>query len=247
MIQSQLLANSGTPLLAVGILKPKLLRQSPPDHAQLLRRIDWRFLLPDPALHHVAYIGGNDGTLLSALQTFSESLTTIPVPQRSDSLSRARSFFDLVVLRSTNPQDVALASKILTSDAYLYWEYDRRSALPADDPNIRGWWSEAKRWVMRPLRVNLSHTKKFVDTLNLSGFCDIEVHWHRPNFDDCLEIIPLHGGLAIKYVFSRNKRTLKGQMESFAGGSLSQIGLLPRLIPCFSLVARKSSQANKAA
>ena len=136
---------------------------------------------------------------------------------------------------------------MLTSDGYLYWEYDRRSALPADDPNIRGWWSEAKRWVMRPLRVNLSHTKKFVDTLNLSGFCDIEVHWHRPNFDECRELIPLGCESTLEYVFSRNKRVLKDRMESLTGKLIFRTGLLPRLIPCLSLVARKSSPASEAA
>ena len=247
MAATQLLATSGTPLLAAGILKPSLIRQSSSNHAQLLRRIDWRFLMPDPALRHAAYIGSYDEMLLSALQKFSESLTTFPTPPRLESSSGEPSVFDLVVLRSTNPQDVARASKILTSDAYLYWEYDRRSALPADDPNIRGWWSEAKRWVMRPLRVNLSHTKKFVDTLNLSGFCDIEVHWHRPNFDECRELIPLGCESTLEYVFSRNKRVLKDRMESLTGKLIFRTGLLPRLIPCLSLVARKSSPASEAA
>jgi len=233
--------------LASGTLEPHRAQKIQPNESQLLRRIDWRFLLPDPALRRVAYIGKKGGRLLWALQTFSESLTTFPVPPRSETLSEESAVFDLVVLRSTNRQHVLPASRMLTSEGYFYWELDRRDYLPDSGNDRHGWRAIAPRRVLRLLRSNLSHTKKYVDVLELSGFCDIEVQWHRPNFEECLELIPLHRETTLEYVFSRNTKSLKGRMEFFLGRGLMQIGLLARLIPCFSLVARKSSPMRDAA
>lgn len=41
----------------------------------LSRRLDWRFLLPDPTLNHVAYLGPSSSALLQALQRFSREMT----------------------------------------------------------------------------------------------------------------------------------------------------------------------------
>jgi hypothetical protein len=46
----------------------------------VVRRIDWRFLLPDPTLSQVAHIGPAQTTLLESLRLFSESLTVIGMP-----------------------------------------------------------------------------------------------------------------------------------------------------------------------
>jgi hypothetical protein len=42
----------------------------------LSRRLDWRFLLPDPTLNRVAYVGPESSSLLPALQRFSRELVT---------------------------------------------------------------------------------------------------------------------------------------------------------------------------
>jgi len=239
---TRLSTTSETPLLAAGIFK-----QSSPNHAQLLRRIDWRFLLPDPTLRRVAYVGSYDEVLLSALQTFSQSLITLHDSQQLETSSAERSAYDLLVLRSTNPQDVMRANQMLTSGGYLYWEIDRRAALPSDEPNARSGWKKAVRWINRRLQPRMSPYKKYVAALEFWSFSDIEVHWHRPDFENCLEFIPLDRKPALQHVFSRNNGSLKDRISSMVGRSLVKMGLLPRLIPCFSLVARKSSSANEAA
>lgn len=40
----------------------------------LSRRLDWRFLLPDPTLNQVAYVGPDTSNLLQALQRFSREI-----------------------------------------------------------------------------------------------------------------------------------------------------------------------------
>lgn len=50
------------------------------DLLALARRLDWRFLLPDPALNRVAHAGAVDGELLRALRHFSRELTPDPRP-----------------------------------------------------------------------------------------------------------------------------------------------------------------------
>jgi len=239
---TRLSTTSETPLLAAGIFK-----QSSPNHAQLLRRIDWRFLLPNPTLRQVAYVGSYDEVLLSALQTFSQSLITLHDSQQLEASSAERSAYDLLVLRSTNPHDIMRANQMLTSGGYLYWEFDRRAVLPFDRPNVRSLWKKAMRWINGRLQRRMSHYKKCVAALVFWSFSDIEVHWHRPDFENCLEFIPLDRKPALQYVFSRNNGSLKDRISSMVGRSLVKMGLLPRLIPCFSLVARKSSPMRDAA
>ena len=46
---------------------------------QLSRRLDWRFLLPDPTLRRVVYRGAEQDELARALQRFSEAFSTEPM------------------------------------------------------------------------------------------------------------------------------------------------------------------------
>src|SRR5215216_5694129 len=60
---------------------------------QASRRLDWRFLLPDPSLRQVAYSGPGRGALLDSLRLFSESLTLLD-PAVADG---AQAQYDLMV------------------------------------------------------------------------------------------------------------------------------------------------------
>lgn len=78
---------------------------NPDDLLPLSRRIDWRFLLPDPALDRVSYAGPDDTLLARALREFSGTLVTggasvdvavlvDPSPWAfSQALATARSFY----------------------------------------------------------------------------------------------------------------------------------------------------------
>ncbi|MCG3119543.1 MAG: hypothetical protein ALAOOOJD_01973 [bacterium] len=72
------------------------------------------------------------------------------------------------------------------------------------------------------------------------GFQDIQMHWQRPGFESCLEIIPMNDATALDYAFGRPRSDLGSRIKFAVGKVMMQTGLLAPLSPCFSLMARKS-------
>jgi len=223
------------------------------DHdLQLARRIDWRFLLPEPYLRRVAYLGLETGTLPAALKHFSESFTIF-----SPSAETAPANFDLVVLRLRDVPNLTKANRLLVSGGFLYWEMKPitwqaffRGIISGPHP----WWAavEANESGVStvPLKgTGLQPQNKWRRTLCLFhdriaalerlGFGDIQLHWQRPNFAACLEIIPVNE-TTLDYAFSRPRSDLASRVKFAAGRVMMQTGLLAHLAPCFSLIARKS-------
>lgn len=185
---------------------------------QASRRIDWRFLLPRSQLHKVAYLGPDDGLLLQALKQFSESLIVISPPYYTLSVPSNDSDFNLAVLQSSSLADLGCVTSVLNDNGRLYWEICRTN------------WQE---------RLRLRHFRDYIAALEHLGFYATQVNWHRPDFDSCLEIIPLDNPTALGYVFSRRPDDMAGQIKLATARSLSQLRLLPRLVPCLSIIARK--------
>ena len=198
---------------------------------QLVRRLDWRFLLPEPHLRRVGYLGPERGALPEALARFSESYNRI-----SRSIEE-KSKFDLLVLSAQPRASVEQTHALLASPGLLYWELNPlRWPAFFRGTNGRGY-SPAQEKKNRWRRVAaLLHDH--VATLESLGFGEIASHWHRPNFEKCLEIIPVDD-LALDYVFSRARTDLAGRLKLLVGRCLMQTGLMAHVAPCFSLLARK--------
>jgi len=212
-------------------------------YLQMSRRIDWRFLLPDPNLYSIGFYGFYDAALITALESSSQSFSIIHDLQQKDDLRTEQQVFDLVVLRSLEWKDVEKVKTLIKKDGLLYWEIDRRKwfSLAAHDNQgsqqdkfsvFAGWQN----------RLCLYNTKKHIAILKRLGFTKIDIYWHRPDFERCLEIIPLNNNLALKYVFSRYPNSLFGKIKLAAGIGIRKMGLLAHIIPCLSIVAQKSSK-----
>ena len=198
---------------------------------QLSRRLDWRFLLPNPHLQRVAYLDPKRGTLLEALQRFSDSLTVISTTSRLPTAPEDQYLFDLVVLRSGSPAHIGRVSPLLKAGGYLYWEIDRMSRLRSLFGITRQDGSVQSR--------SLTQYQDCVVVLERLGFCDVEAYWHCPNFEECLELIPLSDRSVLEYFFSRTRSGFAGQLKLTAGRYLMKAGLLPGVVPCFSILACK--------
>jgi len=185
---------------------------------QTSRRIDWRFLLPSPHLGQVVYLGPGNGMLLDALNQFSESLKIMSPPYKSMKDRSKDSVFKLAILQSSNLADLEHVNEVLNDHGYLYWEICR---------------------VNWQVRLRLRHYRDYVAALERLGFSAMQVNWHRPDFDSCLEIIPLDNPATLKYVFSRRPDDMAGQIKLAIGRGLAQLRLLPRLVPCLSITAYK--------
>jgi hypothetical protein len=209
----------------------------------IARRLDWRFLLPDPELRSVAYLGFNEGNLFKVLKLFSESLSFIGPHNIAANTKEKIHSFDLVVAHSVSPALIKKVSELIKPNGCLYWELDRRQQWFkfSKRKNV------AKKQLVQYLNdydqwnsfVGLRNALYYVLFLQQLGLCSIELNWHRPNFDACLEIIPLGDSKALNYAFSKSRNNLAGKAKIIAGRSLKRSGLLPYVVPCFSLVGWK--------
>ena len=181
---------------------------------QIARRLDWRYLLPDPRLREVTLIGRPEGILFEALQRFSEKLTVIPRSARRTQTTPGNS--DVAVVRSNEPGAVALASSALRTGGYLYWELG------------------ASRW---RLSLRSCHA-----ALRKHGFDEIKVYWCRPSFEECLEMIPLREPSALAFSLSRRFGGKRRWLLHAAGRLLASTDIPARLMPCRSIVARKARE-----
>lgn len=90
----------------------------PADLRQAIRRLDWRFLLPDPALGRVACLGRAEGSLAEALRATGTAPTFIAGP-----LADAhRAAFDTVVVANPSRESLAAAADLLRPGGWLYAE-----------------------------------------------------------------------------------------------------------------------------
>src|SRR5687768_6403348 len=83
------------------------------------RRIDWRFLLPDPKLGRVAYVGRSAEDHVRSLRMFSDSLTCVePFKPHSGVAGQ----FDVVVIIDPSREMLAGAAGLVKPGGFLYVE-----------------------------------------------------------------------------------------------------------------------------
>jgi hypothetical protein len=157
----------------------------------LVRRLDWRFLLPNPNLARVVYLGQPDSELTTALQHFANYFEIL----HSDTPSRRP--FDLAVVHSPRIADAIAAFDLIGDGGFLYWEIVHKSHF-----------ASAK------LGANMRVLMK-------AGFKNIEAHWHRPNFAKALDIVPVFDETALAYFFSPDrgdrKKSAAGRFLKYTG------------------------------
>lgn len=195
---------------------------------QLSRRLDWRFLLPNPELGRVACLGTNEELLVTALQLFSASLTLVEPGARPlvhDPL------YDVVVAPMPTPDVLQQAAALVKPDGFLYVEASRSSAFKA---MWRSWKqrnaSQARGW---------QHPRPYIAALQGYGMVEIAAYWHWPSFTTGTEIIPLADQTALLHVLQRRQSSMRVRLKPLIGRWLLHTGGLMQLVRCFSIVARR--------
>lgn len=187
---------------------------------ELWRRVDWRFLLPDPNLENVGYFGSSV-QLLEALRTFSDSVIVFSDEQLGPVYPR----FDLVVLSSPLYRTAELAARMVKPGGSIYMELGRLA-----ESTQRGAFPR-----------NLSGAMRYARLLWKAGFSEVHCYWHRPGFEDCRQIIPLFDRLAMEFALSRGGNFIR-QAKLIASRGLLRAGLLHYVIPCYSVVGYRRSE-----
>ncbi len=181
-----------------------------------VRRADWRFLLPDPNLNDVLYVGALPEDLLAALRLLSHSLAPADAINTADEVRPA----DLVVLRSPTRAQTRLALGLLKARGAVYCE------------------------LYRPLRRPLSFLRDQAGAvhqeLTRAGFRSIQVHWHYPSFKACTKLIPITDPAALAYWIASGNRTWLAQPAWLR--LLTGPRLLERVLPCVSIIAQRGER-----
>jgi hypothetical protein len=195
------------------------------------RRIDWRFLLPNPQLRNAAYVGAANNEHLRSLALFCTSLTEVKTFPTEGKLS---SQYDIVIVSDPTGEMLRGAAELGRPGGFLYVEVYGLFSLARFRRRSAG------RNNMRGLR--LRHPAGYVALAEQLGFIDVQTHWHWPNFETCTKIIPLDNPEAIRYAFALSGWMLIGRLQSVFGRWPLWHGLVGWAVPCFSMMALRSSQ-----
>jgi len=194
---------------------------------QSIRRIDWRFLLPDPRLSDVVYLGLQRTSLIEALDLFSDSLTIIHhLPFRIPSTKK----YQTIVACSPTSEMLDLTTKLVCPGGSLYVE-------------VYGLWGSINRWSkmrewLRSQRHGMGFPKDYLMYIQRLGFSDVKLFWHWPDFETCTKIIPLQDKEVIRYALKAAGSGLENRVKTRFVLELLTSGLLTWTVPCFSIIAR---------
>jgi hypothetical protein len=176
------------------------------------RRIDWRFLLPSPTLNRVGIVGQPDKALQMALSHFAESVQIISPDQQPNSP------FELLLYLQLSPTDISKYISWLSPNGVIYAELPTFNCFPT------------LRRISKKITLYESELRK-------AGLTNLNYYWHRPNFFNCKEIVPLQHKPALAFALAKGHSGLKGIAEHAATKIFRYTRLFPPIISHISLVA----------
>lgn len=216
--------------VAVQEFPPKGVDVSSEKLLHAVRRIDWRFLLPNPALERVAYFGPARSTLLASLQLFAARLTVFPMG--ADAAQQAH--YDVVVACKPTPHQLQEAAALVRPGGSLYVEahgllWPARWLHPA---SVLSLLQQPRLW----------QPDDYVRVLQEWGIDEAQAFWFWPNVENCTKIIPLADQPVFSYAFGSPTRPqkVKARLKAACKQWLVQSGWLTLLLPSFGIVATKS-------
>jgi hypothetical protein len=183
------------------------------------RRLDWRFLLPDPELGRVAHVGETEPALLEALRIFAACLTVVG---GDGSCEQERGSFPVVVAVAPTAEELDQAIGLLRPGGWLYLER-RRSLFPA-----------GRHRRARAARV---HRR----ALGRRGLGQVTTYWHWPDFAASKWIVPVGDPTAVRYALRQHRGGRRARLLRRLGLVLLRTGLLGLVVPCVSVVAQLPS------
>ena len=186
---------------------------------QASRRVDWRFLLPEPALGKVVCAGACDGDLLESLELLATSLTVL---EGRDEKSAATGSFDLAVLCAPTSGELERAVSLLRPGGSVYLE---------------------ARSVLRDRRLS-QLARGYARTFERLGLEDTQLFWHVPSFSRASAIVPLSEPRAVRSFLRRRRGRMHARLAARLGRLLAGSPLLALTAPHVSLVARRRDGAH---
>jgi hypothetical protein len=163
----------------------------------LLRRLDWRFMLADLSLQRIVYFGKINTQLYQALHAITKTMIINPPGYQEYEIPVKEPF--IVVLAEDKKTTFRKALSWVFDSNTLYWESDPEYPVLALLRNMFGIYPCHYRYKINMLKAH--------DLQSASAF----LHW--PSVKDCREFIPLDTPL----VKDRFTKYAKGKMKRILG------------------------------
>ena len=192
-----------------------------PQSDGLLRRADWRFLLPAPS----AGACFEDLVILGATPRLPDVLADLGLARRIASTLPHHGAADAVVVLHNAASALEAAARAVRPGGVFYCEIDRRSRSGL---------------LQTPARVGRA--------LRRAGLTPAAAYWVIRDFDDPRRFIPIHRGRAIQWYFAdvlppwSPQRRIAAWAARFLTGGRGD--LFASVVPCFGVVAVKRPVAS---
>lgn len=201
-------------------------------------RLDWRFLLADPELDRVAYVGNRDAGLSEWLRLSCRSVDVLDTRGVESGEGDATGEYEVVIACEPSESELGLAAGQVRPGGTLVVEARGPvGALTAGIMSGRG-----ARWRWRYPR-SPSDVVRRVSEL---GFEAVRSYWHWPSFDRCTRITPLDDRAATRYTLSRAGRGTRARAGAWLGRRLLGMGLLGWGVDCVSVIGRRAREPRGA-
>jgi hypothetical protein len=175
-----------------------------------VRRADWRFLLAQPHPGRVVCLGDHNPAVVAALRELGGDVSVgIPSGGTADC--------DVLVLVRPTREELARAPALLRPGGWVYVETGGLLRLRRRAGALRG-------------------VSACVSALRVLGFENVAAHWHFPEFESCLEIVPLSDRRALALSLRRRQRRLRTRLQVLAARLALRLRLLPYLVPAASVI-----------
>jgi hypothetical protein len=172
-------------------------------------------------LTDAAYLGQPDAALIESLHHFCPRLMILTAPSEDANLIGQ---FPLTILNNPNLDELQRAFALTCTGGFVYVEVCR-----------------SRTCRQRPLanRRQSFGIRSCVAEMQKQHVSELQVHWHWPTFESCIEMIPLDDRAAVICALRRRGTGIYSRWKSRFARVLLECRLLGNVVSCFSVLGRK--------
>ncbi len=203
-----------------------------------VRRVDWRFLLPHPSLGRVGCLGTVPASLRAGLEAAGAEVVELgPNPRKVGGHNPIKFSTpphlqpcDCVLSVSPNGFSVSAERSTAVQTRVIPAALRPGGWLIIEVHGLGG-----RRGLRRPLA-----PRAWVRALERQGWEDVQAYWHWPDFETSSQIVPLGEPAALRLALGRGSGGGRlGWLTAALGRLGLAAGVLPRVAPSFSVMARR--------